>query len=69
MTSGQEIGDWSPWRWVRDRVDIGSTTLAVEVTSAIALGAVADLTRSRVVWAGSIVVGMVGAALLAWALM
>jgi hypothetical protein len=34
---------------------------------AIALGAVAALTRSRVVWAGSIVVGMGGAALLAWA--
>jgi NAD-specific glutamate dehydrogenase len=36
---------------------------------AIALGAVAALTRSRVVWAGSIVVGLVGAALLAWALL
>jgi hypothetical protein len=36
---------------------------------AIALGAVAALTRSRVVWAGSIVVGMGGAALLAWALL
>ncbi len=36
---------------------------------AIALGAVAALTRSRVVWAGSIVVGVGGAALLAWALM
>jgi hypothetical protein len=36
---------------------------------AIALGAVAALTRSRLVWAGSIVVGMGGAALLAWALL
>jgi NAD-specific glutamate dehydrogenase len=36
---------------------------------AIALGAVAALTRSRVVWAGSIVVGMGGAVLLAWALL
>jgi NAD-specific glutamate dehydrogenase len=36
---------------------------------AIALGAVAALTRSRVVWAGSIVVGMGGAALLAWAIL
>jgi len=35
---------------------------------AIALGAVAALTRSRVVWAGSMVVGMGGIALLAWAL-
>jgi hypothetical protein len=34
---------------------------------AIALGAVAALTRSRVVWAGSMVVGMGGIALLAWA--
>ncbi len=36
---------------------------------AIALGAVAALTRSRVVWAGSIVVGLGGASLLAWALL
>ncbi len=36
---------------------------------AIALGAVAALTRSRVVWAGSMVVGLGGAALLAWALL
>ena len=36
---------------------------------AIALGAVAALTRSRIVWTGSIVVGMGGAALLAWALL
>jgi hypothetical protein len=34
---------------------------------AIALGAVAALTRSRVVWAGSMVVGLGGLALLAWA--
>jgi hypothetical protein len=34
---------------------------------AIALGAVAALTRSRVVWAGSMVIGMGGIALLAWA--
>jgi hypothetical protein len=34
---------------------------------AIALGAVAALTRSRVVWAGSMVVGLGGVALLAWA--
>lgn len=34
---------------------------------AIALGAIAALTRSRVVWAGSLVVGLGGAALLAWA--
>jgi hypothetical protein len=35
---------------------------------AIALGAVAALTRSRVVWAGSMVIGLGGTALLAWAL-
>jgi hypothetical protein len=35
---------------------------------AIALGAVAALTRSRVVWAGSMVVGLGGLALLAWAI-
>jgi hypothetical protein len=34
---------------------------------AIALGAVAALTRSRVVWAGSMVVGMGGLGLLVWA--
>jgi hypothetical protein len=36
---------------------------------AIALGAIAALARSRVVWAGSLVVGLGGAALLAWALL
>jgi hypothetical protein len=35
---------------------------------AIALGAVAALTRSRMVWAGSMVVGLGGVGLLAWAL-
>jgi len=35
---------------------------------AIALGAIAALTRSRVVWAGSMVVGLGGIALLAWAI-
>ena len=34
---------------------------------AIALGAVAALTRSRLVWAGSMLVGLGGIALLAWA--
>jgi NAD-specific glutamate dehydrogenase len=34
---------------------------------AIALGAIAALTRSRAVWAGSMVVGLGGIALLAWA--
>ncbi len=33
---------------------------------AIALGAIAALTRSRVVWAGSMVVGIGGVAMLAW---
>ncbi|MEI7706144.1 MAG: DUF4337 family protein [Deltaproteobacteria bacterium] len=36
---------------------------------AIALGAVAALTRSRFVWGGSLVVGLGGAALLVWALL
>ena len=36
---------------------------------AIALGAIAALTRSRVVWGGSIVVGIGGASMLLWALL